>query len=86
MLQGVDSMKAYDWIELLLSIFLWWGIQSWWIGLDIEFTGAVRDNMHGSVISVETWARRKVIWVVLSFILFLGFVSFSLGVKPMFYL
>jgi len=30
-----------------------WSIQFWWIGLDIEFTGAVRDNMYGSVVSME---------------------------------
>ena len=32
-----------------------WSIQFWSIGLDIEFVGAVRDTMNGSVISVETY-------------------------------
>ena len=31
-----------------------WSNQFWWIGLDIEFAGAVRDNIHSSAVSIKT--------------------------------
>jgi hypothetical protein len=31
-----------------------WSNRFWWIGLDIEFAGAVRDNIHSSAVSIET--------------------------------